>query len=114
MPKPTQGHIILPNGLIPEPHELATAAIFTKQGYEVRFIPLPAQKANDLQTSSSTISSGRLSPPPANQNEPSRSSSVAPTSNPQPLIIEGHRTKLDDQSIVKALHKQDQVTDIYP
>ena len=108
MPKPKLkvGKIIIPNGLYPEKHELATANIFTRFGKDVEFLaPSRTKKAKTPDVIIDNVIWEMKSPTGKSkytiQNQFKRAAHQA-----QNLIFDSRRTGLDSKYIGKEIAKQ--------
>jgi len=108
MPKPNlkMGKIIIPNGVYPEKHELATANVFTKLGKNVEFLsPSQTKKAKTPDVMIDSEVWEMKSPTGASkytiQTQFKRAAHQACN-----LILDSRRTKLGNKYVQKEISKQ--------
>lgn len=106
--KPTVGHILIPGGMKPQPetHELETADVFARTGKDVEFIPPRRMRGSKMPDIKMDGVLWEMKSPTGSGKKTIQDQIKRAMRQSKNIILDGRRTKLTDEYIVKELQKQ--------
>ncbi len=106
--KPKVGRIIIPGGMKPPPeaHELETADVFARAGKDVEFIPPRRMRGSKMPDIKIDGVLWEMKSPTGSGKKTIQDQIKRAMRQSKNIILDGRRTKLMDEYIVKELKKQ--------
>lgn len=105
-PQRKPGKTIIPFGVFPELHELETAAVFLEQGYDVEFVVPSRTKGSKTPDVKMDGILWEIKSPTGHGKKTVEKQLQRAGKQSKNIILDGRRSKLEDDMFVKELHKK--------